>query len=94
MFFTVLNQVFYIFCGRPLIVPDLYSCLINFGKNNIILVGNFPLNILLLIDVKCRNLIRITPKNKVAKQDFKNMNSQSIARKNSIRKESFCLSSL
>lgn len=67
MFFTLLNEVFYIFCDRPLIVPDLYSCFINFGKNKIILVGNFPFNILLLIDVKCRNLIRITPKNKVAK---------------------------
>lgn len=54
MFFTLLNEVFYIFCGRPLIVPDLYSCFFNFGKNIIILFGNFPLNILLLIDVKCR----------------------------------------
>lgn len=54
MFFTLLNEVFYIFCGRPLTVPDLYSCFFNFGKNIIILFGNFPLNILLLIDVKCR----------------------------------------
>lgn len=56
MFFTLLNEVFYIFCGRPLIVrpSDLYSCFFNFGKNIIILFGNFPLNILLLIDVKCR----------------------------------------
>lgn len=67
MSLTLLNEVFYIFRDRQLIVPDLYSCFIKFGKNKIILVGNFPLNILLLIDVKCRNLIRITPKNKVAK---------------------------
>ena len=66
MFFMLLNEVLFIFRGCSLIVPDLYSCFINFGKNKIILVGNFPLNTLLLIDVKCRNLIRITPKNKVA----------------------------
>ena len=42
MFFMLLNEVFYIFCGRPLIVYDLYSCFSNFGKNKIILVGSFP----------------------------------------------------